>query len=107
MKIDECEMHLQVTKNHIRASYMLDLVSLMINWGIQKSCGTPRGTQVGMCGVCVAIPKMPKYRIFLTNMALGTKNINISGLKPISEAGNVLNYPKSPKRPVGMSGKSF
>ena len=57
-------MHLQVTQNHIHASYMLDLGSLMINWGIQKSCGTPRGTQVAMCGVCVAIPKMPKYRIF-------------------------------------------
>ena len=48
-----------------------------------------------------------KISYFLTNMALGTKNINISGLKPISEAGNVLNYPKSPKRPVGMSRKSF
>ena len=64
MKIDECEMHLQVTKNYIHASYMLDLGPLMINWGTQKSCGTPRGTQVVMCGVCVAIPKMPKYHVF-------------------------------------------
>ena len=45
--------------------------------------------------------------VFLTNMALGTKNINFSGLKSISEARNLLNYPKSPKCPVAMSGKSF
>ena len=61
---DKYEMHLQVSQNCFHGSYMLDLGSLMINLVIQKSCGTPRGTQVVMCGVSVAIAKMPKYRIF-------------------------------------------